>query len=167
VIDPQPGSASSSSSNGIDEQERLADLVHSFITMMKAGNMARLDLKYRDLRLSLRAHGEAVVTSATPASSASTAAASTVVADDTDESYHTIAAPMIGTFYAAPAPSEPPFVRPGDHVTEGQTIGIIEAMKIMNEIAADRSGTVIEIVAQNAQSVEYGSPLVRISIDPA
>ena len=76
---------------------------------------------------------------------------------------HVIRAPMIGTFYTAPAPNEPPFVQPGDVVEEGQTIGIIEAMKIMNEIAADRAGTVVELLAQNAQTVEYGSPLIRLA----
>jgi acetyl-CoA carboxylase biotin carboxyl carrier protein len=76
---------------------------------------------------------------------------------------HVVRAPMIGTFYVASAPNEPPFVQVGDVVEEGQTIGIIEAMKIMNEIAADRAGTVVEILAQNAQTVEYGSPLVRLA----
>ena len=56
-----------------------------------------------------------------------------------------------------------PFVQPGDVVEEGQTIGIIEAMKIMNEIAADRAGTVVELLAKNAQTVEYGSPLIRLT----
>ncbi|HUG17233.1 MAG TPA: biotin/lipoyl-containing protein [Thermomicrobiales bacterium] len=69
---------------------------------------------------------------------------------------------MIGTFYSSPAPGEPPFVVAGDHIEEGQTIGIIEAMKIMNEIASDRAGTVVELVATNAQPVEFGSPLVRL-----
>jgi acetyl-CoA carboxylase biotin carboxyl carrier protein len=78
---------------------------------------------------------------------------------------HVVKAPMIGTFYASPAPGEPPFVHLGDHVSAGQTIGIIEAMKIMNEIVADRSGIVAEILAANAQAVEYGSPLLRLELE--
>jgi acetyl-CoA carboxylase biotin carboxyl carrier protein len=78
---------------------------------------------------------------------------------------HVVTAPMIGTFYASPAPGEPPFVRVGDLVQAGQTIGIIEAMKIMNEIIADRPGIVLEIFVQNAQAVEYGSPLLRLEFE--
>jgi acetyl-CoA carboxylase biotin carboxyl carrier protein len=78
---------------------------------------------------------------------------------------HIVTAPMIGTFYASPTPGEPAFVRVGDVVQAGQTIGIIEAMKIMNEIVADRSGVVVEIFVGNAQAVEYGSPLLRLDLD--
>ena len=69
---------------------------------------------------------------------------------------------MVGTFYHSPSPSDPPLVQVGDRVEIGQLIGIIEAMKIMNEINADRSGTVIEIIVPNAAAVEYGSPLIRL-----
>ena len=79
------------------------------------------------------------------------------------ETGHVVTAPMIGTFYASPSPGEAPFVSVGDSVETGQVIGIIEAMKIMNEIAADRSGTISEVFAANAQPVEYGSPLIRIN----
>jgi len=75
---------------------------------------------------------------------------------------HVVAAPMIGTFYASPSPGDPPFVEVGDSVEVGQTIGIIEAMKIMNEITSDRAGVVAEVLARNAEAVEYGSPLIRI-----
>jgi acetyl-CoA carboxylase biotin carboxyl carrier protein len=78
---------------------------------------------------------------------------------------HIVSAPMIGTYYNSASPNDPPFVQPGDRVEAGQTIGIIEAMKIMNEITADRSGVVSEILAANAQPVEYGSPLFRLVLD--
>jgi acetyl-CoA carboxylase biotin carboxyl carrier protein len=77
---------------------------------------------------------------------------------------HVVSAPMIGTFYASPSPGEPPFVSVGDSVEVGQVIGIIEAMKIMNEITADRAGTVSEVFVSNSQPVEYGSPLIRIQL---
>ncbi|MBA3450795.1 MAG: acetyl-CoA carboxylase biotin carboxyl carrier protein [Chloroflexia bacterium] len=73
-----------------------------------------------------------------------------------------ITAPMIGTFYSAAAPGILPFVTEGDEVLVGQTIGIIEAMKIMNEITADKSGVVESILVGNGQPVEYGSPLLRL-----
>jgi acetyl-CoA carboxylase biotin carboxyl carrier protein len=75
-----------------------------------------------------------------------------------------ITAPMIGTFYAAATPGAQPFVAVGDEVYVGQTIGIIEAMKIMNEIAADRAGIVEAILVGNGQPVEYGSPLMRLGV---
>ncbi|MBW3631462.1 MAG: acetyl-CoA carboxylase, biotin carboxyl carrier protein [Chloroflexi bacterium] len=73
-----------------------------------------------------------------------------------------ITAPMIGTFYTSATPGAQPFVNEGDEVYVGQTIGIIEAMKIMNEIAADASGVVETILVGNGQPVEYGSPLMRL-----
>jgi acetyl-CoA carboxylase biotin carboxyl carrier protein len=76
---------------------------------------------------------------------------------------HVVSAPMVGTFYTSPTPSSPPFVNVGEYVVAGQTIGIIEAMKIMNEITTDRSGVVMEFLTENAQPVEYGSPLIRVS----
>lgn len=71
-------------------------------------------------------------------------------------------APMVGTFYRASSPEAEPYVKVGDSVTQGQTLCIIEAMKLMNEIEAETSGTVVEIVPENAQPVEYGEVLFRI-----
>lgn len=75
---------------------------------------------------------------------------------------HTVVSPMVGTFYRAPEPDADPFVKVGDHVTVGQTLCIIEAMKIMNEIESDVSGVVAEILVENAQPVEYNQPLFII-----
>ena len=72
---------------------------------------------------------------------------------------HTIKSPMVGTFYSASAPDAKPFVQVGDTVKEGQTVCIIEAMKILNEIEADKSGTITSILCQNGQAVEYGQAL--------
>lgn len=76
-----------------------------------------------------------------------------------------VTSPMVGTFYRSPAPSEPPFTEVGDRIRTGQTVCIIEAMKLMNEIEAEVSGQVVEILVQNAEPVEYGQPLMRI--DPS
>ena len=76
-----------------------------------------------------------------------------------------INSPMVGTFYRAPAPSEPPFVEVGDRIRTGQAVCIIEAMKLMNEIEAEVSGQVMEILVQNGTPVEYGQPLMRIDPD--
>jgi acetyl-CoA carboxylase biotin carboxyl carrier protein len=76
-----------------------------------------------------------------------------------------VPSPMVGTFYRAPAPGEAPFVQVGDRVRSGQTVCIIEAMKLMNEIEAEVSGQVMEILLQNGEPVEYGQPLMRINPD--
>jgi acetyl-CoA carboxylase biotin carboxyl carrier protein len=76
-----------------------------------------------------------------------------------------VPSPMVGTFYRASAPSESPFVEVGDRVRSGQTVCIIEAMKLMNEIEAEISGQVMEILVENGEPVEYGQPLMRINPD--
>jgi len=75
---------------------------------------------------------------------------------------HAIKSPMVGTFYRASSPGAPAFVEVGSQVKEGDTVCIIEAMKILNEIEADKSGTVKQILGENGQAVEYGQPLFII-----
>lgn len=75
---------------------------------------------------------------------------------------HTFKSPMVGTFYSASSPEAKPFVEIGSQVSQGQPICIIEAMKILNEVEADKSGTVRQILAKNGQAVEYGQPLFVI-----
>ncbi len=73
-----------------------------------------------------------------------------------------VKSPLVGTFYAAPSEDAPPFVTVGDLVKKGQTLAIVEAMKLMNEIESEYDGMVAEILAENGQPVEYGQPLFRI-----
>ena len=73
-----------------------------------------------------------------------------------------VESPLVGTFYAAPAEDAESFVKVGDRVEKGQTLGIVEPMKLMNEIESDYSGTVAEILVNNQEGVEYGQPLFRI-----
>ncbi|MEL7431925.1 MAG: acetyl-CoA carboxylase biotin carboxyl carrier protein [Chlamydiota bacterium] len=70
--------------------------------------------------------------------------------------------PMVGTFYSSPSPDQPPFVRVGDAVEEDTIVGIVEAMKVMNEVKAGRKGVVKEVLMENAQPVEFGTKLLRI-----
>ena len=75
---------------------------------------------------------------------------------------HAVKSPMVGTFYRAPSPGAPSFVEVGQSVTKGQTLCIIEAMKLLNEIESDATGTVKAILVENGQPVEYGQPLFLI-----
>jgi biotin carboxyl carrier protein len=78
---------------------------------------------------------------------------------------HEIRSPIVGTFYRAPAPDAEPFVQVGSHVTPGTTLCIIEAMKLMNEIQSDIAGTVVKILVENGQPVEYNQVLFLIEPD--
>ena len=78
---------------------------------------------------------------------------------------HAVRSPLVGTFYRAPAPGESSYVEVGDAVRAGQTLCIVEAMKMMNEIVADVSGEVVEVLAENSGGVEYDQPLFRLRPD--
>jgi acetyl-CoA carboxylase biotin carboxyl carrier protein len=99
---------------------------------------------------------EGSVSTAAPATSSATPPATP--ADD----LHVIKSPIVGTFYAGPSPEAGPFVKVGDTVAAGQTVCIIEAMKLMNEIEADMSGQVARILVENGHPVEYGEPLFAL-----
>jgi len=97
-----------------------------------------------------------------PATAAPPAPTPTPLSDTAVETGHTVKSPMVGTFYSASGPEAKPFVQVGSVVQAGDTICIIEAMKILNEIEADHSGTVSKILVSNGQAVEYGQPMFII-----
>ena len=90
------------------------------------------------------------------------AAAPDPAAEPEEEYVHTIDSPMVGTFYSAPAPGEPPFVHVGDTVEENQTVCIVEAMKLMNEVAAKESAIIERILVESGEPVEFGQPLFAV-----
>jgi acetyl-CoA carboxylase biotin carboxyl carrier protein len=98
----------------------------------------------------------------TPAMAAPAAAPAAVPAAPAEPTGHVVKSPMVGTFYRSNSPGAKPFADVGDQVKEGQPICIIEAMKIMNEIEADKAGTVTKILVDNGQAVEFGQPLFVI-----
>ena len=100
-------------------------------------------------------------TMAAPVAQAAPAAAAEPAAPPA-ETGHPVKSPMVGTFYRSANPGSKPFVEVGDSIKEGDPICIIEAMKIMNEIEADKSGTVTRILCENGQAVEFGQPLFII-----
>ncbi|RQO42253.1 acetyl-CoA carboxylase biotin carboxyl carrier protein [Variovorax sp. KBW07] len=98
---------------------------------------------------------------AAPAAAGAPAAPSAPVAEAAPAG-HAVKSPMVGTFYRSSSPGAPAFVEVGSKVNEGDTVCIIEAMKILNEIEADKSGTITQILGENGQAVEYGQPLFII-----
>ena len=101
------------------------------------------------------------VPSAAPAAAPS-AAPAVAAAAPAEPTGHIVKSPMVGTFYRSSAPGNPPFVEVGQSVKEGDTLCIIEAMKLLNEIDADKSGTITQILVENGQPVEFGQPLFVI-----
>ena len=157
----------------------ITDAVRELIDMMNSGGIGELNLKTEGFKIRLRTEAVALA-AATPVVSMPPAYAmpanpgvanapsvegrvTSTAPEKTELDGHVVTSPMIGTFYSASAPGEPAYVQIGDEVETGQVVGIIEAMKIMNEITADKSGVVTEILVDNAEAVEYGSPLIRIS----
>ena len=102
---------------------------------------------------------------APPAQPVESSEAAAEVAPDRDSGLVPIVSPMVGTFYAAPSPESAPYVRQGDHINKGQVVCIVEAMKLMNEIESEVSGTIVRVLAENAEPVEYGHELFRVQPD--
>ena len=99
-----------------------------------------------------------------PQAAAPAAPVAAPAAAPVDDSIQVITSPMVGTFYAAPSPDSEPFVRPGVVINPDSTVGIIEAMKIMNEIKAEISGTITEMCVANGQAIEFGQELFKVKV---
>ncbi len=111
-------------------------------------------------------HLAAAVPPQSPVQQAVANAAVTVPSVSTEEEgLHRIKSPMVGTFYRAPSPDSGPFVEVGDHVSAGSTLCIVEAMKLMNEIESDIAGTIVKILVENSEAVEYNQPMFLIKPD--
>jgi acetyl-CoA carboxylase biotin carboxyl carrier protein len=112
------------------------------------------------------AAGSASVPASASASAAPAAAAGEGAPASADEAgLHTVTSPIVGTFYRAPNPDAEPYIKVGGAVERGQVLCIVEAMKLMNEIECDVRGTVVKVLPENAQPVEYGEPLFLIRPD--
>ena len=104
----------------------------------------------------------AIAPSAAPEQKVLETEVNTAPAKAEEKSGELITSPMVGTFYEAPSPDSPPFVKVGDRVRKGQTLCILEAMKIMNELEAEYDCKILEILVQDGQPVEYDTPLFRV-----
>ena len=141
----------------------------TLIDLVSDSNVSELEITEAEGKVRIvKSSGAPLVTQQPVATMAAAPAfapiASAPAADATPaaETSHAVKSPMVGTFYRSASPGAKPFVEVGDIVKEGETICIIEAMKILNEIEADKSGTISKILCQNGQAVEYGQPLFLI-----
>lgn len=140
-------------------------LVKALADILDAAGLAELEYETADLSVRLsRVSGAAVAAPAAAPAAAPDAPAAAASADSADAASHpgAVTSPMVGTVYVAPEPDAPSFIEVGGTVKKGQTLLIVEAMKVMNPITAPADGTVKQIFVQNAQPVEFGEVLVVI-----
>jgi acetyl-CoA carboxylase biotin carboxyl carrier protein len=149
------------------------DQLNQLLALLGESDIQEFKLEGDDFRLEVRRNlpGAAAVTmvqAAAPAAAVASAAAAVPspppppAAAARRHDLLEIKAPMVATFYAASAPGEPPFVATGDRIKVGQTVCILEAMKLMNEIEAEVAGEVVEILVENGTPVEFGQVLMRV-----
>jgi acetyl-CoA carboxylase biotin carboxyl carrier protein len=139
----------------------------TLIDLVSDSNVSELEITEAEGKVRIVKGGGAVVQGYAPAPvyaapAVVAAAPAAPVAEPVVPAGHTVKSPMVGTFYRSSAPGAKAFVEVGDSIKVGETICIIEAMKILNEIEADKSGTVTQILSENGQAVEYGQPLFII-----
>ena len=142
-----------------------ADLARQLAVLLRELDLTEIEASVGDVRVRLQRTAPAIAAPAAADFSPRPAAMNSPVVDVTAPDRVAIEAPMVGTFYRASAPTAEPYVKEGDVVKEGQILCIIEAMKLMNEIEARRSGRIVKILVDNGQPVEFAQPLFLI--DPA
>jgi len=142
------------------------------IQLVGSSGVANVEVEHAGSRVRIEGRAQVVAAQAAPSvaaftpephpvSEASVAHESGTAIPEEDD-LHPVSSPIVGTFYRAPNPDADPYVRVGDFVEKGQTLCIVEAMKLMNEIEADISGMVVKVLPENAQPVEYGESLFMV-----
>ena len=145
--------------------------VKKLIELLEQSNINELEINEGDESVRISRGGTAVTYAAAPApapvAAAPAPAAAPVAAEPAapaseEPAGHAVKSPMVGTFYASPAPDAPPFITVGQTVAAGDVICIIEAMKMMNQIEADKAGTIGAILIEDGEAVEFDQPIVTI-----
>ncbi len=148
--------------------------IKELMKLFAKSKLDRIKIQQKDFEILMEKGGETVVVEATPAATApvssvpaavpatSSAVPAAPAAEEKALEGELITSPMVGTFYAAPSPDSPPFVQAGDTVRKGQTLCILEAMKIMNELEAEYDCKILEVLVQDGEPVEYDKPLFRV-----
>ncbi len=147
------------------------DRIREFVDLMIEHDLAELQIEQHGVSLRIRRPEPQVFAAATPIVSAASTIAAGAGHGDADVAAtdhggaHVIRSPMVGTFYLGPEPGAESFVQVGDRIEEGQTLCIVEAMKLMNEITSDVGGELVAVLHENAQPVEYGQELFAVRPD--
>jgi acetyl-CoA carboxylase biotin carboxyl carrier protein len=167
-----PSKSAASNQAATPELEQIEQILRT----MSEHNLEEFEYSRGDLRIRVKKPSvgmvltprtalapEIIVAGASPAAAAPSATAPAAIQETRPtEDLHLVKSPIVGTFYGSPSPGSEPFVKIGGHVDTGQTLCIVEAMKLMNEIESDVSGEVLRVFVDNGQPVEYGQPLFGI-----
>lgn len=141
------------------------ELIRELVMLIEKSSLTELKVEAEDFKLTLRkgaGHQQTTVSSAVPAENSMPAPTPLSVPAQPAPDLVSVKSPMVGTYYQAPSPDSEPFVKLGDPVSKGQTLCIVEAMKLMNDIKSEHDGTVVEVAVENGQPVEYNQVLLRI-----
>jgi len=153
----------------IDENRSLPlREVEQLVELVRESGVGEIRVRRGETEISVKARPEVQATPGNDQVPTGTQGVPEVIEPDLSpemDGLHAVRSPVVGTFYRAPAPGEDAYVEVGDTVSAGQTLCIVEAMKLMNEIVADVSGEVIEVLAENAGGVEYDQPLFYLRPD--
>ncbi|MEG1425699.1 MAG: acetyl-CoA carboxylase biotin carboxyl carrier protein, partial [Raoultibacter sp.] len=160
-------------SSGTKEDDYVdINQIRELVRVAEESGVGEIVVEEEGMRIAVRMPGSvasdtvvapgASVAAAAAATPVETAVAAAPAAGDRPSNWYAVTAPMVGTFYACPAPGEPPFVKVGDEVAANQTLCIVEAMKLMNEITAEEMGTVREVCIEDASPVEFGTLLFYV-----
>jgi acetyl-CoA carboxylase biotin carboxyl carrier protein len=143
--------------------------IRRLVELMKEHDLSEIDLREGETRIQIRRGSDPVVTVASAQPAAAQQAVARPVAEAAappepaeDKNIALVKSPMVGTFYSAPDPDSPSFVKVGDHVGPETTVCIVEAMKVFNQIPAEVAGKIVAVLVQNGESVEFGQPLFKV-----
>jgi acetyl-CoA carboxylase biotin carboxyl carrier protein len=155
-----------------DEKKNDLKKVKELIDLMVEKDLVEVEIVDGDSKIHLKRPNATMSIAAPaqmpmmfPASAPASAPAAAPAAAPADDKLAGIKSPIIGTFYSAPSPDSPPYVKVGDHITADTVVCIVEAMKVMNEIKAEMAGTVEKVMVANGQTVEYGQVLFKVKPD--
>ena len=140
------------------------EAIRALAALLEETGLTEIEVGDKENRLRVARQGAVAITAASPAVPVVPVATVAVSPAADDPAHHpgALRSPMVGTVYLAPEPGAPSFVQVGDQVVQGQTLLIIEAMKVMNEIKAEVKGIVTQVLVENAKPVEFGQPLFKI-----
>lgn len=137
--------------------------IEGLVKIIENSSLTEFTLKEGDLKITMsKLENPPVVAAGVPMAAPAPAPEAAPAPEETEDETLFITSPIVGTFYSAPAPDAPAFVKVGDQVKNGQTVCILEAMKLMNEIQSDFDCEIEAVLVSNEQKVEYGQPLFRV-----
>ena len=147
-------------------KDEIIERIKELVAIMKENNLKSIEIESDDFSIRLEGNETINLKKEIQKEEVDKKEEDSSIKKETEEAdkYFIIKAPLIGTFYRSPSPDSPPFVSVGDIVVQGQTLCIIEAMKVMNEIVSERDGKIVQIFPENGEMVEFGKSLFKIEL---